>query len=300
MIPLPGGTRCYIGFWGAYNATLCASEVASCFFATNMSNPLLEAQNYVSGWFRAIPLPGGTRCEIGFWGAYNAPLCASKVASCFRNELAQSTSLGPKLIFWVVSRDSVARWYPLCDRVLGCKKCTTLCFRSCVLFFRNELAESTSLGPKLSFWVLSRDSVAGRYKLCDWVLGCIKCTTLCFRSCVLFSRNEHAQSTSLGQTKFLGGFVRFSCREVPVVRSGFGVHTMHHFELPKLRLVFSQRTCPIHFFRTKTMFLGGFTRFRCREVPVVRSGFGVHTMHHFVLPTLLLVFTQRTCPYPLL
>ena len=95
---------------------------------------------------------------------------------------------------------------------------------------------------------------------------------------------------------FLGGFFRFRCREVPVVRSGFGVHTMHHFELPKLRLVFSQQTCPIHFFRPKAMFLGGFVRFRCWEVQVVRSGFGVHKMHHFVLRKLRLVFSQRTCP----
>ena len=97
------------------------------------------------------------------------------------------------------------------------------------------------------------------------------------------------------KTKFLGGFTRFRCREVPVVRSGFGVHTMHHFVLLKLRLVCSQRTCPIHFFRPKTKFLGGFARFRSREVQVVRSGFAVHKMHHFVLPKLRLVFSQRTC-----
>ena len=105
-------------------------------------------------------------------------------------------------------------------------------------------------------------------------MGCIQCTTFCFRSCVLFFRNELAQSTSLGQFKFLGGFVRFRCKEVPVMRSGFGVHKMHHFVLPKLRLILSQRTYPIHFFRPKTKFLGGFARFHCREVPVVRSGFG--------------------------
>ena len=98
------------------------------------------------------------------------------------------------------------------------------------------------------------------------------------------------------KTKFLGGFTRFPCREVQVVRLGFGVHTMHHFMLPKLRLVFSQRTCPIHLFRPKTKFLGGFARFRCREVQVVKSGFGAHKMHHFVLPKLRLVFSQRTCP----
>src|SRR6185503_5214177 len=95
------------------------------------------------------------------------------------------------------------------------------------------------------------------------------------------------------KTKFLGGFARFRYREVPVVRSGFVVHTMPHFVLPKLRLVFSQQTCPIHFFRPKTKFLGGFARFRCLEVSVVRTGFGVHTMHLFMLPKLRLVFLNE-------
>ena len=77
------------------------------------------------------------------------------------------------------------------------------------------------------------------------------------------------------------------------MRSGFGVHTMHHSVLPKLRLVFSQRTCPIHFFRPKTKFPGGFARFSFREVPVVRSGFGLHTMHHFELPKWHLFFRNE-------
>ena len=102
------------------------------------------------------------------------------------------------------------------------------------------------------------------------------------------------------KTKFLGGFARFRCREVQVVRSGFGVHTMHHFVLPKVRLIFKQRTCPIDFFRPKTKFLGGFAQFRCREVQVVRSGFRVHKMHHFVLPKLRIVFFATNLPNPLL
>src|SRR6185503_13557866 len=114
--------------------------------------------------------------------------------------------------------------------------------------------------------------------------------------CLVFSQRTCPIDFFRPKTNFLGGFVRFRCREVPVVRSGFGVHKMHHFVLPKLRFVFSQRTCPIHFFRPKTMFLGGFVRFRCREVQVVRSGFGVHKMHHFVLPKLPLVFSQQTSP----
>ena len=98
------------------------------------------------------------------------------------------------------------------------------------------------------------------------------------------------------KTKFLGGFARFQCQEVQVVRLGFGEHTMPNFVLPKFRLVSSQRTRPIHSFRPKTKFLGGFARFSCREVPIVRSGFGVHKMHHFVIPKLRLVFSQQTCP----
>src|SRR6185503_18174814 len=112
----------------------------------------------------------------------------------------------------------------------------------------------------------------------------MKCTTWCLRSCVLFSQRTCPIHFFRPKTKFLGCFARFRCREVPVVRSGFGVHTMHDFMHPKLRLVFSQRTCPIHLLRPKTKFLGGFVRFRYREVPVVRSGFGVHKMPHFVLP----------------
>ena len=143
---------------------------------------------------------------------------------------------------------------------MGRIQCGTLCYRSCVLFFHNKHAQSTSLCPKLIFWVVSRDSVAGRYKLLYRVLGCIKCTTLCFRSCVLFSQQTCPIHSFRSKTKFLGGFARFRCREVPIVRSGFSVHTMHHFMLPKLRLVFSQQTCPIHFFRTKTKFLGVVSR----------------------------------------
>ena len=159
---------------------------------------------------------------------------------------------------------------------MGCILCTTLCFRSCVLFFHNKHAQSTSLGPKLSFYVVSHDSVAGRYPLCIVFLQ---------RTCPIhFFRPK---------TKFLGVIARFRCGEVPVVRSGDGVHIMHHFMLPKLCLVFWQRTCPIQLFWPKTKFLGGFARFRCWEVPVVKSGFGVHTMHHFVLPKLRLVFRNE-------
>src|SRR6185503_13656093 len=182
-------------------------------------------------------------------------------------------------------------------QVLGRIQCTTSCYRSCVLFFLQRTCPIHFFRPKTKFLggftrfccreVQVVRSGFGVHKMQHYVLPKLR-LVFSLRSCPIhFFRPK---------TKFLGGFTRFSCLEVPVVRSGFGVHTMHHFMLPKLRLVFWQRTCPIHFFRPKTKFLGGFTRFRCLEVPVVTTGFGVHIMHHFMLPKLRLVFSQRTCP----
>jgi hypothetical protein len=42
-------------------------------------------------------------------------------------------------------------------------------------------------------------------------------------------------------------------------------------------LHFSQRTCPIHYFRSKTHVWGGFAQFRCLTSPIPKTGVGVHT-----------------------
>ena len=85
------------------------------FFATNTPNPFLEAQNNVSGWFRAILLSEGVQVVRSGFGVHKMHYFVLPKLRLvfFRNELAQSTSLGPKLSFWVVSRDSVAWRYPL-------------------------------------------------------------------------------------------------------------------------------------------------------------------------------------------
>jgi hypothetical protein len=44
---------------------------------------------------------------------------------------------------------------------------------------------------------------------------------------------------------------------------------------------FSQRTCPIHYFRSKTNVWGGFAQFRCRTSPIPKMGVRVHTKHEF-------------------
>jgi hypothetical protein len=141
----------------------------------------------------------------------------------------QSTTLGPKLMFGVVSRNFVAARHPFQKRVSGCIQSTSFCHRINFFVFRNEHAQSTTLGPKLMFGVVSCNFVAARHPFRKWVLGCIQARV-------------------------------------------FATGTIS---------LFSQRTCPIHYFRSKTHVWGGFAQFRCRTSPIPKTGVGVHTSTSF-------------------
>jgi hypothetical protein len=168
----------------------------------------------------------------------------------FRNELAQSTTLGPKLMFGVVSRNFVVACHTFQKRVVGvhtkheflpsepflrfsqrtcqiqyfrsktrvwggfaqfhcrtspipktgvgCIQSTSFCHRNLFVVFRNEHAQSTTLGPKLMFGVVSRNFVVARHPFQKRVSGCIQSTSFCQRNHFFVFRNEHAQSTTLG------------------------------------------------------------------------------------------------------
>jgi hypothetical protein len=91
------------------------------------------------------------------------------------------------------------------------------------------------------------------------------------------------------KTHVWGGFAQFSCHTSPIPKMGVGVHTKHgcrgaykHEFLPlEPFLRFSQRTCPIHYFRSKTHVWGGFAQFRCCTSPIPKTGVGVHTSTSF-------------------
>jgi hypothetical protein len=75
----------------------------------------------------------------------------------------------------------------------------------------------------------------------------------------------------------------------PIPKTGVGVHTKHEFLPPEPFLRFSQRTCPIHYFRSKTHEWGGFAKFRCRTSPIPKIVVGCiqstsfrHRNHFFV------------------
>jgi hypothetical protein len=121
----------------------------------------------------------------------------------FRNEHAQSTTLGPKLMFgWfcAISLSHVTH----SENGFRVHKSTSFCHRNHFFVFRNEHAQSTTLGPKLMLGVVSRNFVVARHPFRKWVSGCIQSTNFCHRNHFFVFRNEHAQSTTLGPKLMFG------------------------------------------------------------------------------------------------
>ena len=96
-----------------------------------------------------------------------------------RNEHAQSTTLGTKLMFGVVSHHFVAARDPFRKLVSGCIQGMSLYHRNHFFLFRNERAQSTTLGPKLMFGVVRHNFVATREALRKRVLWSIQGMSLC-------------------------------------------------------------------------------------------------------------------------
>jgi hypothetical protein len=98
------------------------------------------------------------------------------------------------------------------------------------------------------------------------------------------------------KTHVKSGFAQFRCHTSPIPKTGVGGAYKHKFLPPEPFLCFSQRTCPIHYFRSKTHVKSSFAQFRCRTSPIPKTGVGVHTKHEFLPPEPFLPFSQRTCP----
>jgi hypothetical protein len=132
------------------------------------------------------------------------------------------------------------------------------------------------------FGVVSRNFVAARHSFRKRVSGCIQSRSFCHRNHFLVFPNEHAQSTTLGPKHMFGGVVSHNFVAARHhSENGCRVAYKHEFLPLEPFLRFSERTCPIHYFRSKTHVWGGFTQFRCRTSPIPKTGVGVHTSTSF-------------------
>jgi hypothetical protein len=132
--------------------------------STSASN---GTRNWYLYWYRCISsVDVFINSENGCRGAYKALVFATgTISSFFAANKPKPLILGPKLMFGVVSRNFVAARHPFWKRVSGCIQSTSFCHRNHFFVFRNEHAQSTTLGPKLMFGVVLRNFVAAHHPL---------------------------------------------------------------------------------------------------------------------------------------
>jgi hypothetical protein len=168
--------------------------------------PYFRSKTHVWGGFAQIRCRTSPIPKTGVGCIQSMSFCHRNHFFVFRNEHAQSTSLGPKLMFGVVSHNFFAARHPFRKRVSGCIQSMGFCHRKHFFVFRNEHAQSTTLGPKLMFGVVSHNFFAARHQFRKRVSGCIQSMRFRHRNHFFVFRNGHAQSTTLG-TKLMFGVV---------------------------------------------------------------------------------------------
>jgi hypothetical protein len=214
----------------------------------------------------------------------------------FRNEHAQSTTLGTKLMFGVVSRNFVAARHHFRKRVSGCIQARVFATGTIYSFFATNMpnplldVQNSCLGW---FRVISLPHVTNFENGCR---GAYKHEFSPPEPFLRFSQRTCPIHYFRSKTHVWGGFAQFRCSTSPIPKTGVGVHTKHESSPQEPFLRFSQRTCPIHYFMSKTHVWGGFAQFRCSTSPIPKTGVGVHTKHESSPQEPFLRFSQRTCP----
>jgi hypothetical protein len=163
---------------------------------------------------RTSPIP-----KTGVGCIQSTSFCNRNHFFIFRNEHAQSTTLGPKLMFGVVSRNFVVARHPFRKRVSGCIS-TSFCHQNHFFVFRNEHAQSTTLGPKPMFEVVSHNFVVSRHPFQKRVSGCIKARVFATRTISSFLQQTCPIHNFRSKTHVWGGFAQFRCRTSPIPKTG--------------------------------------------------------------------------------
>ena len=104
---------------GASNARVYASETISCFVVTNMPNPLFQSKTHVLGGFMPFRSRTWHVAKTGIVAHLMHEFMPLDLFLVFCSKHAQSTTLGLKLMFWMVSCHFVAQPDPLQKFVSG-------------------------------------------------------------------------------------------------------------------------------------------------------------------------------------
>ena len=134
-----------------------------------------------------------------------------------------------------------------------------------------ERFQCTPLGPKLIFWVFSHH------------FGALQCP---------FGFAPHTLRLKL---VFRVVSRHFIAAPDPLWKSVSGAFNARVYASETISC-FSQWTCAIHYFMSKTHVLGGSKPFCSHTWYVAKTGFEVHLMHEFMHLEPFLGFLQQTCP----
>jgi hypothetical protein len=139
------------------------------------------------------------------------------------------------------------------------------------------------------FEVVSRNFVVARHPFRKRVSDAYKARVLPPEPFFRFSQRTCPIHYFRSKTHVCGGFAQLRRRTSHILKTVVGAHTKHEFLPPEPFLRFSQRTCPIHYFRSKTHVWGGFAQYRCRMSPIPKTGVGCiqstsfcHRDHFFI------------------
>src|SRR6185437_13250525 len=142
-------------------------------------------------------------------------------------ERFQCTPLGPKVTFWLFAHHFGALKRP-CGFALH------------------------TLHLKLVFQVVTRYFVAAPDPLGKSVSGALNARVYASETISCFVATNMPNPLFQSKTQVLGGSKPFRSRTRPVAKISIGVHLKHEFVPRKTFLLWSQRTCSIHNFRSKT------------------------------------------------
>jgi len=165
----------------------------------------------------------------------------------FLPKCIQPTTYGPKLMFWAVSHHLVAASTLLQNRVLGCRLGTSLCWWNYCRVLQPKHIQSTTLGSKLTIWVVSHHFVAASAPLQN------RCPGMPFghgfglmELFLSFPAKMHPIHYFWSKTHILGDFAPFVCHKSTVVKSGPRMLFWHELGPTKQLLSFSHKMHSIH------------------------------------------------------
>jgi hypothetical protein len=175
----------------------------------------------------------------------------------------------------VVSRNFVAARHSFRKRVLGCIQSTRVRHRNHFFVFRNEHAQSTTLGTKLMFGVVSRNFVAARHPFRKWVSGCIQSTSFCHRNhFVVFLQRTCPIHYFRSKTHVWVVSRNFVAARHPFRKRVSGAYKARLIVTGTISSFFATNMPNPHYFRSKIHVWGGFAQFRCRMSPITKTGVG--------------------------